>query len=393
MEWLKSIAGNASKPVDGPQQPQQQQQTTTPGGGSGGDGKGQEHSAATPVYSLASTGPLQQPFWDALTPSTCQNILIAGCGGGYDVFSGIPLFFALHKMGKTVSLANISFTTSLQTVTGKRYTEHCVAVTADSVRSDERNWKIETENYFPELFLSKWFREKEGMEVPIYSFAARGVKKVSAVYQALATELELDCIILADGGTDSLMTGDEEGLGTPMEDMTSIAAVSNIKSDRLTQKFLVCLGYGVDAFHGVCHNHVLENVAALSRAGGFYGTFSLLPQHPEAQKFIDAYTNCQPMNSIVCASVVSAIQGNFGNYHHPATACRTKGGPLFINPLMSMYWCFDFDAVIKQIKYLSHIHDTNNASEVQSAIMGWHYSTWRDDKGKFIGRVTTPFPH
>ena len=37
------------------------------------------------------------------------------------------------------------------------------------------------------------------------------------VYEALVKELQVDAIILADGGTDSLMQGDEDGLGTPME--------------------------------------------------------------------------------------------------------------------------------------------------------------------------------
>ncbi len=37
------------------------------------------------------------------------------------------------------------------------------------------------------------------------------------VYEALAKELQMDAIVLVDGGTDSLMQGDEEGLGTPME--------------------------------------------------------------------------------------------------------------------------------------------------------------------------------
>jgi len=39
--------------------------------------------------------PLRPPFWDAL--EDCNNILIAGCGGGYDFFSGLPLFLALQK--------------------------------------------------------------------------------------------------------------------------------------------------------------------------------------------------------------------------------------------------------------------------------------------------------
>jgi hypothetical protein len=95
----------------------------------------------------------------------------------------------------------------------------------------------------------------------------------------------------------------------------------------------------------VHHAHFLENVAYHMRNGGFLGTFSLLPQQEEAQKFLEAYASCAPSNSIVCASVASAVEGRFGNYHHPATNARTAGSKLFINPLMSMYWCFDLEHV------------------------------------------------
>jgi hypothetical protein len=70
-----------------------------------------------------------------------------------------------------------------------------------------------------------------------------------------------------------------------------------------------------------------------------------LPQQEEAQKFIDAYEHCQPTNSIVCSSVASAIEGNFGNYHRPSTRGRTGGGTLFISPLMNMFWCFELTHV------------------------------------------------
>ena len=48
------------------------------------------------------------PFFHEIKQS--QNILIAGAGGGFDVFCGLPLYFWLRKDGKTVHLANLSFT-------------------------------------------------------------------------------------------------------------------------------------------------------------------------------------------------------------------------------------------------------------------------------------------
>jgi hypothetical protein len=103
--------------------------------------------------------------------------------------------------------------------------------------------------YFPESNLSQWFRNSEKQEVPIYTIdRSAGVKPSRKIYQALVEKLSLDAIVLVDGGTDSVMRGDEDGNGSPEEDMTSIAALKKVK---VQTKILACLGFGVDCFHGV----------------------------------------------------------------------------------------------------------------------------------------------
>jgi len=47
-----------------------------------------------------------------------DRILIAGAGGGFDVYAGLPLFLAARTMGKTVFLASLSFT-ELQRTSGR----------------------------------------------------------------------------------------------------------------------------------------------------------------------------------------------------------------------------------------------------------------------------------
>ena len=48
-----------------------------------------------------------------------RSILIAGAGGGFDVFAGLPVYFALRARGATVHLANLSFS-RLDDVVGRR---------------------------------------------------------------------------------------------------------------------------------------------------------------------------------------------------------------------------------------------------------------------------------
>ena len=49
---------------------------------------------------------MKLPFFNELEKA--QTILIAGAGGGFDVFCGLPLYLWLKKAGKTVHLANLS---------------------------------------------------------------------------------------------------------------------------------------------------------------------------------------------------------------------------------------------------------------------------------------------
>lgn len=245
----------------------------------------------------------------------CDNILLAGAGGGFDIYSAIPLYFALRRQNKTVHLANLSFA-SLSDPEAQ-IGDHCFKVSKETKGST---------TYFPEKSLCKWLHEREGISEVVYSFPQTGVVPLKRSYEQLIAELDLDGIVLVDGGTDSLMRGDEVGLGTPAEDAASLVAVSQVSGVR--RKILTCIGFGVDRFHGVCHAQYLEAVAALTMSGDFLGTFSVLPQTEEAKKYIDLvnYSSEQTSRpSIVNTSIASAIAGEFGDQH--ATS-RTAGSKL-----------------------------------------------------------------
>src|SRR6185437_7492889 len=45
---------------------------------------------------------LTLPFFQEI--ESAQSILLAGAGGGFDIFSGLPLYFGLRAMGKQVPI-------------------------------------------------------------------------------------------------------------------------------------------------------------------------------------------------------------------------------------------------------------------------------------------------
>lgn len=288
------------------------------------------------------------PFFKQLEQA--KRILISGAGGGFDIFCGLPLYFHLRDQGKEVFLANLTFS-NITTVKGERLTPVVLEVNANSNGS---------ESYFPEKHLCRWF-EKQNEAISLYCFERTGVVPLAEAYQVIIGHLSVDTVILVDGGTDSLMRGDEAGLGTPSEDILSIASAYQLKLER---KYLLCLGFGVDAFHGVCHAHFLRAVAELIKEKAFYGAFSLLESMPEVQKYKAAmefvFKNMPESKSIVNSSILLALEGEYGNSQQINKA--------WINPLISLYWAFELNNVAERVLYLEWIIQTQTFADIVQQI-------------------------
>jgi hypothetical protein len=241
------------------------------------------------------------PFFQQVRDS--KRILLAGAGGGFDIYAGIPVYFALKELGKEVVLANLSFT-ELQFTNAERETPygHWWVTAGTQLKGGS--------DYFPERALCRWFAT-QGEAVGMYAFPKTGVRPLRDAYKNIARKHGIDTVVLVDGGTDSLMFGDEDSLGTPHEDICSMAAVSR---SNITKQILLCIGFGIDHFHGVSHFRFLENVATLAQKGAYFGMWQVLQEMPEAQRFIQAVTfaneEIKSRPSIVCNSILSALQGN-----------------------------------------------------------------------------------
>jgi hypothetical protein len=120
----------------------------------------------------------------------------------------------------------------------------------------------------------------------------------------------------------------------------------------------------------VAYAHVLENIAALAGSGGFLGSCSLVRQMEAYRLYEEAvlFVHEQPIQdpSIINASVVSAVQGEYGDYHLTE---KTKGSRLWISPLMPIYWFFDLLAVAGRHLFLAELTSTDTFSEALRATL------------------------
>jgi hypothetical protein len=218
----------------------------------------------------------------------------------------------------------------------------------------------------------------------VYAFPQTGVRPLRAAYQALIEMHCVDAVVLVDGGTDILMRGDEAGLGTPEEDLTSVAALAAL--DGIPTRLVVSVGFGVDAYHGVNHVQVLENIAALERDGAYLGAFSIPRATREGALYLDAVTHAQhhipEYPSIVNGSIAAAVRGSFGDVRFTG---RTRGSELFVNPLMSLYFAFDLPGLAARCLYLDRIEDTHLMRQVHSRIAEFRES--------IVTRPPRRFPH
>ncbi|MER7753478.1 DUF1152 domain-containing protein [Kitasatospora sp. NPDC097643] len=319
------------------------------------------------------TSLLQPPLISRLL--SADRILVAGAGGGFDVYTGLPIALALRAAGKEVHLANLSFT-HLYGLPLEAWLAPDVARIGPDTAAPE--------GYFPERTLARWLR-RHGMPDTVWAFPSVGVKPLREAYRTLTGHLGIDAVLLVDGGTDILMRGDETGLGTPEEDMASLAAVAGLSD--IPERLVACLGFGVDAYHGVNHSLVLENLAALDRAGGYLGAFSVPRGSREGMLYLDAVEYARAAfpdhPSIVNGSVAAALRGEFGDVRFTE---RTKGGELFVNPLMTLYFGVTVEALAAENRYLDRIEDTVLMRQISTVI-----DEFRDELPR--QRPPRQFPH
>jgi len=294
-----------------------------------------------------------------------QKILLAGAGGGFDIYAGLPIYFTLRDMGKEVYLANYSMTDPFL---ASKFTETYVEI-PDLLMAAKGEMRADM-YYYTEGYLTDWLAKNTDEDPTVWMFPNSGVKQLEQAYQRLLEKFQFDTLILVDGGVDSLARGHEQGPGTFLEDTITLLAVERLD---IPTKVLACIGFGTEVEEHLDHYAALENIANLAKAGGFYGTCSLTPQMPAFQKYEAACRHAwegeNRSKSHISTRIIPAAYGEFGNYHmYPE---QHRNIPIFVSPLMSMYWFFDSDTVIQQSIAADILRETITKDDARTKIMMW----------------------
>ncbi len=281
-----------------------------------------------------------------------RRILLAGAGGGYDILGAVPLLYDLEADGHEVHLASLSFSYLNGLDRAREIPEQSLYEVGAEAAVEG--------SYCPEAWLAA-FLGTRGAPRSIWCFDKTGVRPLAAAYRWLVAHLGIDLIVLVDGGIDAILRGDETSLGTPSEDLTSLAAVSGLGIPAR----IACLGLGAELRDGIAHEQVFARIAELTRLGGYLGAEALISGTPrgelyrDAMAFVVAHQQLKKQ-SHVHKVVLAAMEGQFGSV----------APHVWLSALLPIHWWFDLATVASTHLFLDGIRATDTIWEVAARIEG-----------------------
>jgi len=307
-------------------------------------------------------------FLDRLARPEIRTVLLAGCGGGFDFVHGMLLYPELVRLGKQVVIGSYSFGDPRRIGGDAPVVFRDGEVVARRVTAAS----LPDPYYAPEIHVCSFLDARFPDAAPhaIYAYYARDftVPLLTRFYRQLVRDHAIDAVVVIDGGSDSLMRGDEEGLGDPIEDCVTVTTVAQLDG---VESLLITVGLGADRYNQVSDASSLRAIAELTAAGGFLGAVAIAPDGPA----FDFYRAClehiearQEFRSVLAGAIVAAGEGGFGGDAVPRLASRVRGNTLYLWPLMPILWGFDPAVVAARSLLSPWIRDAKTVDECYQAV-------------------------
>lgn len=283
-----------------------------------------------------------------------RRVLLLGAGGGYDVLGAVPLFSELRDRAREAHFASISFT-ALDALKGAEPDplHPCLYRISGSAATEAA--------YCPEAWLSRWLEGTQQYKEPVWALSKVGVRPLRAALGALIERLNIDLLVLVDGGIDLALRGDETSIGTPAEDLATLCAAAGLNLPSMA----MCIGFGAELREGIPHAQVLERFAELQRSGAYLGAVSLAPEtaaglaYREALAFIKA-GQADQRGTHIQKVILAAMDGDFGG----------ETPDVWVSPLAALRWFFDVRGMAAAHVFLSHLEKTETIWDVTAIVRG-----------------------
>eukprot|EP00760_Papus_ankaliazontas_P015504 PhM_4_TR16553/c0_g1_i1/m.101292 len=318
-----------------------------------------------------------------ISQCTGKHVVLAGCGGGYDVMGTALFFNSVAAVARRVTVVNLSFTsTSLlddkatpsnHSCSIQRLHEHAWRVAALDSNSNNTTTKEKKEDlYFPELQLSRGIG---GHPVHVLHNRCRIKDMVGAYAAIIGTSDAAEVILLLDGGCDVLLTGRESGLATPIEDMMHLKTVFSLPSPSVSVAaankaiYVAAIGANVDCGHGVVLSELQARLGDLRRRGVVLHE-EKLDLKTSGTGILDAafYHNIVmqscPINTMVQTLVCAALEGHRDYYTPPHIKPRFRQNKVPIMDLTCTFFLFDGQTIFDEVLYMPGITEECGSRDI-----------------------------
>ena len=222
-----------------------------------------------------------------------NSIMLYGCGGGYDIYGGIPLYWELLRHGKNVILGNYSFADDIYKYSnGHQYAK----INGNELRTEKNK------DYFPGADLAKF------LKVTIYTMRLLSINDVYKGLVEICAENKIDCIIGIDAGHDAALFGDEIHYGSPLEDSITVLALRELTLKHNIKTYLACISTPTeDMDFSLFINHIksIQNVN------------QWIPNNSDDTINFEKLLDTTPLNtrSVPNESLLAAMKNSYDNKH------------------------------------------------------------------------------
>lgn len=291
--------------------------------------------------------------------------LVLGVGGGYDIYTALPWYFSLSSEEQSLCiLANYSFTEDLY-----KYENYIVPIVPSTTRTEKNK------DYFPEHDLAKFINST------VYAIRLIPAPLLITELRKFIDFHHIEHIYLFDGGTDSILYGDELLWGSPLEDSQTILACYKLG--------LPCRLF-VSAFNiDDCDSQAYLRHWKSSKNSN---KITLGPHLSGWDRYVHIVQTLE-YPSIIQESIIAAAQGHRGVYKnnriYPSRVSDPEDLPLIVEDTDKL-WEWDLNDLVENSlfyqKLLEHLQTNKHSDDINVVWINWsrlinnHYSEMVRDR-------------
>lgn len=287
-----------------------------------------------------------------------MTVILAGCGGGYDIFGCIPLFYSLTKVDKI--LTNLSFT-STEVLDNLAGLNHVTKLLKGLYLIPPGTYAEEC-YYFPEYELAN----KLNHDIYIIHNSIT-IQEMISCYEYLIKYRSpgIEKVYLIDGGCDLLLSGNETELATPVEDMMHLKAIDTLP---IKEKYVCAIGLNVDCGDGVIEAELVQRLKYLEDQGIIIEREIWSLDDSNVQKYYQITKSCNLKNTVVHSYIICALNDQYGLITPKHLIHKIKNTTVNVGTLTKTFVKLDLDKLVRIISYFDDLDITMDFEQIDQVI-------------------------